>query len=256
MAKPTLTVHVTAVTHYTDGLFRFSVTRPANFRFEPGQFVMLGLRINGEAIMRAYSMASPAWHDELDFYSVKIQDGPLTSRLQHIQVGDEILLAEKAVGNLTIYSLKPGRRLFMLSTGTGIAPFCSICRDPETYNRFEEVILTHTCRQIPELEYGKEVINAVRTDPLCAEFAGQLRHYMSVTREDFQYRGRITELIDKGVLFDDLSISPFNPEHDRVMLCGSIEFNADTKSRLEAFGFTEGSARESGTFVQERAFVG
>jgi ferredoxin--NADP+ reductase len=256
VAKPTGTLRILSVQHYTDRLFKFRVTRPKGFRFESGQFVMIGLEIEGKPIMRAYSMASPAWDSELEFYSIKVPDGPLTSRLQHIQPDDSLLIGGRAVGSLTIRALTPGRRLFMISTGTGIAPFASIMRDPDTYERYEEVYLTHTCREAAELTYGEELVTELRADPLCGEFAERLVHYTSVTREDYPRTGRITRLIEDGKLFSDLDIPEFDPEQDRVMICGSIEMNRDMQAILESRGFTEGSRRQKGSYVIERAFVG
>jgi len=217
---------------------------------------MIGLEIDDKPIMRAYSMASPAWDSELEFYSIKVPDGPLTSRLQHITTEDSILISGRAVGSLTVRALLPGRRLFMISTGTGIAPFASIMRDPETYERFEEVYLTHTCRQSAELSYGEELVTALKADPLCGEFADRLVHYTSVTREPYPRTGRITNLIEDGKLFTDLGISGFDSEQDRVMICGSMEMNKDMQTILEDRGFEEGSRRQKGSYVLERAFVG
>ncbi|MEE2758003.1 MAG: ferredoxin--NADP reductase [Myxococcota bacterium] len=256
MAAPANEVRVLSVQHYTDRLFKFRVTRPKSFRFQSGQFVMIGLEVDGKPLMRAYSMASPAWDDELEFYSIKVPDGPLTSRLQHIKVDDTILISGRAVGSLVINSLKPGKRLFLVSTGTGIAPFASIIRDPETYERYSHVYLTHTCRDVAELTYGKELYQALADDPLCGEFAANLTHYTSVTREDYPFRGRITHLLENEKFFSDLNIDGFDPAEDRVMICGSIEMNKDMKDLLEARNFGEGSLREKGEFVIERAFVG
>lgn len=256
MAKPAYTVNVTSVHHFTDRLFKFRVTRPRGLRFESGQFIMIGLETDDKPLMRAYSMASPSWDDELEFFSIKVPNGPLTSRLQHIQVGDEILMSAKAVGSLTVHSLHPGKRLFLVSTGTGIAPFSSIVRDLETYERFDQVVLTHTCREVAELEYGVQMVEAIQEDPLCAEFAEKLTHYTSTTREPHAHTGRITDLIESGKFFKDLGIPEFNPEEDRIMLCGSIEFNKDMERILGERGFVEGSRRERGTYVLERAFVG
>ena len=256
MATPSDQVKVLSVQHYTDRLFKFRVTRPKSFRFQSGQFVMIGLEVDGQPLMRAYSMASPAWDDEVEFFSIKVPNGPLTSRLQHIKVGDTILMSGRAVGSLVIQSLKPGRRLFLVSTGTGIGPFASIIRDPDTYDRFEHVYLTHTCREVAELTYGKEIVKALEEDPLCSEFSSQLTHYTSVTREEYPYQGRITHLLENSKFFDDLGITNFDREFDRVMICGSIEMNRDMKEILEAQGFIEGSRREKGEFVIERAFVG
>jgi len=217
---------------------------------------MIGLQVDGSPLMRAYSMASPSWDESLEFFSIKVPDGPLTSRLQHIKVGDDILLSEKPVGSLVISSLNRGKRLFMFSTGTGIAPFASIMRDPLTYERFDEVYLTHTCRLVDELQYGVELTTELKEDPLCGEFASQFTHYASVTREDYHRQGRITTLIESGKLFTDLGIPPLDPEHDRAMICGSMEMNKDIKALLEERGFKEGAASRPAEYVLERAFVG
>ncbi|PWE18714.1 ferredoxin--NADP(+) reductase [Marinicauda salina] len=248
---------VISVRHYTDRLFAFRVTRPASFRFRSGEFVMLGLEVDGKPLLRAYSMASPAWDDELEFFSIKVPDGPLTSRLQHIEPGDEILLGAKATGTLVLDALLPGDRLYLLSTGTGIAPFASIVRDPETYERYSRVILTHTCREAAELEYGRELVAAVKADPLVGELASEkLVYYPSVTREAFERTGRITKLIDEGTLFEEIGAPPFDPACDRVMICGSKAMLEDCRKRVEAAGLTEGSNSRPAEFVVEKAFVG
>lgn len=247
---------VLSVKHWTDRLFSFRITRPAAFRFRSGEFIMLGLMVDGKPLLRAYSVASPAWDEELEFYSIKVQDGPLTSRLQHIKVGDQILLGRKPVGTLVHDALIPGKNLYLFSTGTGIAPFASIIRDPETYEKFEKVILTHTCREVAELEYGKQLVQSLRDDPLVGEFSDQLVHYTSVTREDYPFKGRITDLIDSGKLFTDLGMAPLNPETDRGMICGSLDMINDTKACLERAGLVEGSNSAPNTFVVEKAFVG
>ena len=248
---------IQSVKHYTDRLFAFRVTRPQSFRFRSGEFVMLGLKVDGKPLLRAYSVASPSWDEELEFFSIKVPNGPLTSRLQHIQPGDEILLGTKAVGTLVLDALLPGKRLYLLSTGTGIAPFASIIRDPDTYERYEQVILTHTCREVAELAYGQELVDAVREDPLVGEFVGdKLIYYPSVTREPFERQGRITTLIDDGVIFEELGVPPLNPQTDRVMICGSMEMLEDCKARCEQAGLTEGSNARPAEFVIEKAFVG
>ncbi len=248
---------VQSVRHYTDRLFAFRVTRPQSFRFRSGEFVMLGLKVNGKPLLRAYSVASPSWDEELEFFSIKVPDGPLTSKLQHIKDGDQILLGTKAVGTLVLDALLPGKRLYLLSTGTGIAPFASIIRDPETYERYEQVILTHTCREVAELTYGKELVDAVREDPLVGEFVGdKLIYYPSVTREPFKRQGRITTLMDEGVIYQELGIPALNPETDRVMICGSMEMLEDCKARCEQAGLNEGSNARPAEFVIEKAFVG
>ncbi|MFP4519432.1 MAG: ferredoxin--NADP reductase [Oceanicaulis sp.] len=248
---------VVSVRHYTDRLFAFRVTRPQSFRFRSGEFVMLGLTVDGKPLLRAYSVASPSWDEELEFFSIKVPGGPLTSRLQHIAPGDPILLGTKSVGTLVLDALTPGKRLYLLSTGTGIAPFASIIRDPETYERYEQVILTHTCREVAELEYGRELVEAVSTDPLVGEFAnGKLVYYPSVTREDFARTGRITQLIDEGTIFKELGVPALNPKEDRVMICGSMEMLEDCKLRCERAGLTEGSNARPAEYVIEKAFVG
>ena len=249
---------VTAVQHYTDRLFSFRVTRPQSLRFRSGEFVMIGLMgDNGKPLLRAYSIASPSWDEELEFYSIKVPDGPLTSKLQNIQVGDDIILRPKPVGTLVLDALIPGKRLFMLSTGTGFAPFASLVRDPETYEKFEEVVVTHTCRDVAELQYSKELVGSLPNDPLIGEFVeGKLKYYPTTTRETSECMGRITENITSGKLFDDLDIEMLNPETDRVMLCGSMAFNTDVREILEAKGFEEGANSKPATFVLEKAFVG
>ena len=248
---------VNAVRHYTDRLFSFPATRPQSFRSRSGEFVMLGLPVDGKPLLRAYSIASPSWDDTLEFFSIKVPDGPLTSRLQRIAVGDTVLLGTKSVGTLVLDALVPGKRLYLLSTGTGIAPFASIIRDPESYVRFEQVVLTHTCREVAELDYGRELVEAVATDPLVGEFAnGKLVYYPSVTREAFVRTGRITQLIDEGVIFAELGVPPLNPETDRVMICGSMEMIEDCKLRCERAGLIEGSNARPAQYVVEKAFVG
>lgn len=248
---------VIEVQHYTDRLFRFRVTRPQSLRFRSGEFVMLGLPDDTKPVMRAYSIASPAWDESLEFFSIKVPGGPLTERLQKIQVGDEILLRPKTTGTLVNDALLPGKRLFMLSTGTGIAPFVSLIRDPETYEKFESVILAHTCRNVGELKYGFDSVAATREDPLVGEEASaRLKHFASTTREASQHNGRITNLISSGAFFKSLDISLFDAEHDRIMMCGSMGMIKDMKDMLEPLGFTEGSNNNPGNFVVERAFVG
>ena len=249
-------VRVLNVRHFTDRLFAFSCERPASFRFRSGEFVMIGL-MNGERpLLRAYSIASPAWDDTLSFYSIIVPDGPLTSRLQDIQPGDEIFIGRKPTGTLILDALMPGRRLFMLSTGTGFAPFASLIRDPETYERFGEVIVTHTCRTDRELAYGREAVSAAFADPLVGEDAQvKLRHVTTLTRESHPLEGRITTLIENGALFKAIDAAPFDPDHDRIMICGSTAMLHDLKTIAEERGFVEGSTSRPGSFVIERAFV-
>ena len=248
---------VTEVEHYTDRLFKFRITRPASFRFRSGEFVMIGLPNAERPVYRAYSIASPSWDEEVEFYSIKVPDGPLTEHLQKIKVGDTILMRKKPTGTLVNDALLPGKRLYMFSTGTGIAPFASLIRDPETYEKFDQVILTHTCREIAELKYGQELVELCNNDPLVGEFTdGRLLHYATVTREDYPFTGRITDLMRSGKIFTDLGVPPINPETDRAMICGSTEMLKDTKALLEAAGMEEGANNKPSQFVIERAFVG
>ncbi|MDO5647304.1 ferredoxin--NADP reductase [Paracoccus sp. (in: a-proteobacteria)] len=253
---------VTAVTHWNDSLFSFRVTRPASLRFRSGEFVMIGLPDeNGKPILRAYSIASPNWDDELEFYSIKVQDGPLTSRLQHIQPGDEIILRPKPVGTLVLDALLPGKRMWFLATGTGIAPFASLMRDPETFERYEQVIMMHTCRTASELEYGRKLVEDLKNDPLLTEmfgddFASRLLYYPTTTREESSLMGRITDNLASGKVLSDLNLPPITPENDRAMICGSLAFNIDVKAVLEGFGLREGANSDPKEFVVEKAFVG
>ncbi|SMH37908.1 ferredoxin--NADP reductase [Mesorhizobium australicum] len=248
---------VVSVTHYTDRLFSFRITRPQSLRFRSGEFVMIGLPNAEKPVYRAYSVASPAWDDELEFYSIKVQDGPLTQHLQKIQPGDIVLLRPKPTGTLVLDALTPGKRVFMIATGTGIAPFASLIREPETYDKFEQVILTNTCRDAADLQYGNELAAMASEDPLIGEMAGgKLVYYATTTREETPNMGRITTLIENGKLFSDLGIRPLDPATDRVMLCGSMAMIKDVAALLEARGFTEGSNSAPAEFVLERAFVG
>ncbi len=248
---------VTEVQHYTDRLFRFRTTRPASLRFRSGEFVMIGLPNSEKPVYRAYSVASPSWDDTLEFFSIKIPGGPLTEHLQRIKPGDTILIRKKPTGTLVNDALLPGKRLWMFSTGTGIAPFASLIRDPETYEKFEKVILTHTCREVAELKYGQDLIGQIANDPLVGELApGRLTHYCTVTREDYPHTGRITDLLRSGKVFSDLGVDPITPETDRGMICGSMEMLNETKAILEGLGLQEGANNKPATFVVERAFVG
>lgn len=253
---------VTHVRHWTDRLFSFRVTRPASLRFRSGEFVMLGLMgDNGKPLLRAYSIASPAWDDELEFYSIKVPDGPLTSRLQHVREGEQIILRTKPVGTLVLDALLPGNRLWLFATGTGIAPFASLVRDPETYDRYDEVILMHTCRDVAELDYGRKLIESIRADELLAEligedFADRLRYYPSTTREPSATMGRITDNLTTGKVLTDLAIGGISPGKDRGMVCGSFDFIKDMKAVLEEFGLEEGANSDPRHYVVEKAFVG
>lgn len=234
---------VTSVQHWTDRLFSFRVTRPQSLRFRSGEFVMIGLLDErGKPIMRAYSIASPNWDEELEFYSIKVPDGPLTSRLQHIQPGDQIILRPKPVGTLVLDALLPGKRIWFLATGTGIAPFASLMRDPETYERYEQVIMMHTCREQAELEYGRQLVESLKDDPLIGEMVGdKLLYYPTTTRETSDRMGRITDNLSSGKVFEDLGVPKMNLEEDRAMVCGSLQFNLDVKTVLESFGLREGA---------------
>lgn len=249
---------VTSVTHWDDRLFSFRTTRPASLRFRSGEFVMIGLPSpEGKPVMRAYSIASPYWDDELEFYSIKVADGPLTSRLQKIQPGDGVIVRAKPTGTLVIDALLPGKRLWMISTGTGIAPFASLIRDPETYDKFDTVVLTQTCREVSELAYGAALETALMEDPLIGEVAREkLRRYATTTRETSPRMGRITDLLASGKLCEDLGLGALNPAEDRVMICGSMALNLDLKAQLQAGGFREGANNDPGEFVMEKAFVG
>ncbi|WP_300058130.1 ferredoxin--NADP reductase [uncultured Roseobacter sp.] len=259
---------VTAVQHWTDRLFSFRVTRPASLRFRSGEFVMIGLMGDPhpetgkqKPLLRAYSIASPSWDEELEFYSIKVQDGPLTSKLQHIQPGDEIILRPKPVGTLVHDALLPGKRLWFFATGTGFAPFASLLRDPQTYEDYNQVIVTHTCRDVAELEYGRQLIENLRTDELMLELLGEenlakLTYYPTTTRENSPKMGRITTLLKDGTVFADLGIDGISPETDRAMVCGSMGLNTDLKEILEGFGLEEGANSDPKHYVVEKAFVG
>ncbi|MCB5409252.1 ferredoxin--NADP reductase [Pseudogemmobacter faecipullorum] len=253
---------VTSVQHWTDRLFSFRVTRPASLRFRSGEFVMIGLMgENGKPLLRAYSIASPAWDDELEFYSIKVPEGPLTSKLQHIQPGDEIILRPKPVGTLVHDALLPGKRLWLLATGTGFAPFASLLREPETWDKYDQVIMMHTCREKAELEYGRQLVESLSEDPLLSELFGEairdkLRYYPTTTREESPLMGRVTDNLTSGKVFADLGLPQMNPQEDRAMVCGSLAFNVDVKTILEQFGLEEGANSDPKHFVVEKAFVG
>ena len=249
---------VTFVRHWTDRLFSFRVTRPASLRFRSGEFVMIGLLDDaGKPLLRAYSIASPSWDEELEFYSIKVPDGPLTSRLQHIRAGDQIILRPKPVGTLVLDALLPGQRLWFLATGTGIAPFASLMRDPETYEKYGQVVMMHTCRSAAELDYGRELVEGLKDDPLIGEMVeGKLLYYPTTTREETPRMGRITDTLASGKVFADLGIPPMDPATDRAMVCGSLAFNVDVKAVLEGFGLREGANSDPREYVVEKAFVG
>jgi len=246
---------VLSVRHWTDSLFSFTTTRSPSFRFTSGQFTMMGLETADRPLVRAYSLVSPPYEETLEFLSIKVPDGPLTSRLQHIRESDRILVSRKPTGTLVIHNLLPGRTLYLLATGTGLAPFMSIIRDPETYERFEKIVLVHGCRQVAELAYGERIVD-LQEDELIGEYAArQLVYYPTVTREPFQNRGRVTDLITSGQIFRDLELPGLDAEVDRAMLCGSPQMLSDMRPILEGLHFHEGSSSEPGQFVIEKAFV-
>jgi ferredoxin--NADP+ reductase len=250
---------VLSVRHWNEHLFSFTITRPQSFRFRSGEFVMLGLPGEGRPLLRAYSIASPAWAEELEFLSIKVPDGPLTSKLQLIQPGDQLFLGRKPTGTLVTDALIPGKRLFFLSTGTGLAPFLSLARDPDVYEMFDQIQLVHSVRRVSDLAFREELESQLAGDPLVQDQAlVQFSYLPTVTREDFPTRDRIGTLIENGGLFGTHMAGEqrLNPETDRVMMCGSMEMIKDLSVQLEALGFEEGSNNKPGTYVIERAFVG
>jgi ferredoxin/flavodoxin---NADP+ reductase len=247
---------VTEVRQYTDRLFSFRTTRDPAFRFENGQFAMIGLEVDGRPLLRAYSMASSNYDEGLEFYSIKVENGPLTSRLRHIEVGDTVLVGRKPTGTLVQSSLLPGKRLYLLSTGTGVAPFASIIRDPDVYERYERIVLVHGCRQIAELQYGFELVEAVKADEFLGDLArGKLVHYATATREPHVNQGRITAAIESRRLFETIGAPDLAPAEDRVMICGGPQVLTDLQTLLEQRGFVEGSGGAPGTYVVEKAFA-
>jgi ferredoxin--NADP+ reductase len=247
---------VLSVHHWTDRLFTFTTTRDAGLRFSNGHFTLIGLKVDGKPLLRAYSIVSANYEDHLEFLSIKVPDGPLTSRLQHVQPGDEIVVGRKPTGTLLIDYLLPGKRLYLMSTGTGLAPFMSIVRDPLTYEKFEQIILVHGVREVDELAYHDLLVEHLPQHEFLGEMVTQqLRYYPTVTREPYRNMGRITELVETGKLFTDLDVPPFDPLEDRVMICGSPSMLRDLKRILQDSGFREGSTTMPGDFVIERAFV-
>ena len=247
---------VLSVHHWTDKLFTFTTTRDPALRFSNGHFTMIGLRINGKPLLRAYSIVSANYEEHLEFLSIKVPDGPLTSKLQHLKVGDTIIVGKKPTGTLLIDYLNPGKRLYMLSTGTGMAPFMSIIRDPETYERFEQVILVHGVRNKDELAYHDLVTEHLPAHEFLGEMvSSKLRYYPTVTREAYRNMGRVTTLMESGKLFTDLGLPPIDPAVDRAMICGSPGMLRDIKHMLEGKGFKEGNTSKPGDFVIERAFA-
>jgi ferredoxin/flavodoxin---NADP+ reductase len=247
---------VLSVHHWTDRLFSFTTTRSPTFRYENGQFTMIGLPADGKPLLRAYSLVSPNYSDQLEFLSIKVPGGPLTSKLQHLKVGDKLLVGKKATGTLLIDNLLPGRNLYLLGTGTGLAPFMSIAKDPQVYDRFEKIILVHGCRFKSELAYAEMIENVLPDDELLGEeIRSKLLYYPTVTREEFRNRGRITAALSSGALANSLGLDPLDPEHDRVMVCGSPAFLSDITELLKERSFAEGSGNEPGSYVIEKAFV-
>ena len=246
-----LTVH-----HWTERLFSFTTTRDNALRFSNGHFTMIGLRVNDKPLLRAYSIVSPNYEEHLEFLSIKVPDGPLTSRLQHIQVGDKIIVGRKPTGTLLIDYLLPGKNLYLLSTGTGMAPFLSVIRDPDTYERFDKVILVHGVREVKELAYHDYLTQELPQHEFLGEMVREkFLYYPTVTREPFKNQGRLTDAIESGKLFSELALPAFNPTDDRVMICGSPQMLKDLKRMLEERGFKEGNTTKPGDFVIERAFA-
>ncbi len=247
---------VLSVHHWTDRLFTFTTSRDPALRFANGHFTMIGLRVNEKPLLRAYSIVSANYEEHLEFLSIKVPLGPLTSRLQHIKIGDTVVVGRKPTGTLLIDHLLPGKRLYLLSTGTGIAPFMSIVRDPETYDKFEQIILVHGVRKKDELAYHDLLIEHLPAHELIGDLvSSQLRYYPTVTREAYRTMGRVTALLDSGQMARDLQLPPLDAAIDRVMICGSPGMLRDLRQRLEAAGFSEGNTSVPGDFVVERAFA-
>lgn len=248
---------VTYVHHWNDSLFSFKTTRDPSLRFASGHFVMIGLEVEGKPLMRAYSIASANYEEHLEFLSIKVQNGPLTSRLQHLKVGDKLLVSRKAVGTLVVDDLKPAMNLYLFGTGTGLAPFMSIIQDPYTYEKFEKVILVHGVRTASELAYHDFITEELPDHELLGELIREkLMYYPLVTREDFRNQGRLTDLIENGKMAADLGMAPLNPHTDRAMMCGSPSMLADLCKILDARGFqVSPSQGVAGDYVIERAFV-
>lgn len=251
------TEKVLEVHHWSDGYFSIKTTRDPGFRFENGQFVMLGIPVDGRPLLRAYSIVSPNWEEHLEFLSVIVADGALTSRLKDIQVGDEVTLSAKPVGTLVLHDLNPGKNLFLFSTGTGLAPFMSIVRDPEAYERFEKIILVHSVRGVQDLAYDDYLTNELPNHEFLGEdVRAKLIYYPTVTREPFRNQGRITTLIESNKLTDDIGLPPLNPETDRAMICGSMSMLRQLEEMLDARGFVQSPSHgHPGDYVIERAFV-
>lgn len=247
---------ILSVHHWNDTLFSFTATRDPALRFHNGHFVMIGLETEGKPLMRAYSIVSANYEEHLEFFSIKVQDGPLTSKLQHLKPGDKLMVSRKPTGTLIMDNLLPGKTLYMLSTGTGLAPFMSIIKDPEVYERYDHVVLCHGVRQVSELAYSEYISEKIHDNEFFgAEAREKLIYYPTVTREEFRNQGRLTDLIESGKLFSDIGLPPLNPETDRVMMCGSPSMLKDLVTMLEARGFTESRHGQQAHYVIERAFV-
>jgi ferredoxin--NADP+ reductase len=248
---------VTQVHHWNDTLFSFRTTRDPGFRFENGHFVMLGLEVGGRPLLRAYSIASPNWEEHLEFFSIKVPNGPLTSRLQHLKVGDQVLVSRKPTGTLLLHDLKPGKHLYLLGSGTGLAPFLSLIQDPETYERFDKIVVTHGVRRVSDLAYRHFISDQLRSQEWLGELVrDKLIYHPTVTREVFYNRGRLTEQIEQGTLAAAVGLPPLDPAHDRFMICGSAAMLADSSALLDARGFVVSPrVGEPGDYVIERAFV-
>jgi len=247
---------VTSVHHWNDTLFSFKTTRDPTLRFHNGHFVMIGLEVGGKPLMRAYSIASANYEDELEFLSIKVQNGPLTSRLQHLKVGDPLLVSRKPVGTLVLDDLNPGKNLYLFGTGTGLAPFMSIIKDPDTYERFEKVVLVHGVRVVSELAYADYIRDLPQNEVIGELVRDKLIYYPTVTREPFRNQGRLTDLINSGKLEADVGLPPLNPATDRAMICGSPSMLKDTSELLDVRGFKVSPHQGTpGDYVIERAFV-
>jgi ferredoxin--NADP+ reductase len=251
------TEKVLSVHHWNDTLFSFKTTRDPGLRFENGQFVMIGLQVDGKPLMRAYSIASPNYEEHLEFFSIKVPNGPLTSRLQHLEVGQDLLVSRKPTGTLVLDDLKPGKNLYLFSTGTGLAPFMSVIQDPEAYERYEKIVLIHGVRYVSELAYEDFITRELPQNEFFGEeVRNKLIYYPTVTREPYRNQGRLTDLIESGKLFEDIGLPPLDPAVDRGMICGSPQMLEDTSALLDRRGF-QISPRigEPGDYVIERAFV-
>lgn len=256
MSSNILETTVLDVQHWTESLFTIKLTRDPGLRFDNGQFAMIGLMVDGKPLMRAYSMVSANYEETLEFLSIKVPDGPLTSRLQHVKPGDTVIINKKTTGTLVLANLLPGERLWMLSTGTGLAPFLSLIKDPDVYENFDRVILTHTCRDVRDLVYEDFIRDELPTNEFFGEQAREkLTYYPTVTREKFHTQGRITDLMRSGKLFEDVGVTDFGPDKDRVMVCGNPHMMTELSDQLSAMGFKMGSNAGAGHYVIEKAFA-